>query len=343
MADNPKFVFPKFHYSLNGNRVLEDLFRGLCGKRHLTIISGEAYVGKTRFALQMAHCMAHGKRFFWSDDLTPQNILYFTERTNESVRRDAQDRNLDMSGVTVVSIQELNDEEYAEYDSNRFKWLKKVIAQYPDHKIVVLDTFGHFLPTYASGKSGMNDYATMARATRELQRLCLRLDVTMFLVHHYAKERESQNYKSFKQRSSGSTSIAGNTLSMWGLEAVGPVDEVSGHSDYIMLSVLYHHGPLPQPVYFRSTEEGILEIVDHSSVIDAMMPKKVPTKHDQVLTLFPDDNPIPRAKLLESMQEKLKMSLPSCYRILAKMVEDGLITVEKTVMDDVTIRKARVQ
>lgn len=343
MSKKPSCVFPKFHHSLSGSRVLEDLFKGLCGKRHLTIISGETYVGKTRFSLQMAHCLAHRKKLFWQDEIEAQKILYFTERTNESVRRDAQDRDLDMSGVTIVSIQELSEPEYADYDANRFKWMRSVIAQYPDHKIIVLDTFGHFLPTYASGKSGMNDYATMARATRELQRLCLQMDVTMFLVHHYAKEREGQGYKSFKQKSSGTTSIAGNTLSMWSLEAAGPIDEVSGHSDYLMLSILYHHGPLPAPIYFHSTSEGILEVIEHNQVIDAMMPKKLTTKQDQILDLFPDGNPIPKAKVIELMQDKLKISIPQCYRYLQKLVDEGLLKAEKDVADEVKLRKSLPQ
>lgn len=342
MSDEPKFKFPEFHAQFPGSEPLEDLIPKMVGKYHLTMLSGEAYTGKTRLALQMAHALAQGIAFFWKTPMPQQKVVYFTERSTASVKRDAMDRCLDMSGIVVVSILELPDEEYAEYEANRTKWLKAVLIKHKAN-IAFLDTFGHFMPSYANGKGGMNDYGTMGRACRELQRMCLKLKVTMFLIHHYAKEREGQGYKSFKQRSSGTTSIAGNTLSMWGLEMAGPVDENSGHSDYLMLSCLYHHSSQPDPIYFKSAENGLLLVVDHDAVVQAMMPKERVTRKEQVLSMIPDNTDVSKDELLDRCVNELKISRTHAYNLVSTMLKEGFLTLEKTIDDSVRLSKRKPQ
>ncbi len=334
MSDEPKFKFPEFYCEFPGSGVLEDLIPKICGRYHVTLLAGEPYVGKTRLALQIAHCLAHEELFFWTQPIPKQKVIYFTERSVASVKRDALDRNLDMSGITVVCVPELPDEEMAEFEANRLKWLRRVLTKSkPD--VIFLDTMGHFLPSHS-----INDYIGMLSACMQLQRLCLRLKVTAFLVHHYAKDKGDGNgYKTFKSKSSGTASIAGSTLSIWGLEAAGPIDEASGHSDFAALNCLYHHAALIPPIYFKSTESGVLVPVDHDTVIAAMMPPREATRKIQIVSMVPYNVQMTKTELAKKCINDLKVSRTRAYNLIAELINEGELAMETTASDESVITR----
>lgn len=327
---------PKFH-SVSDPAPLQDLIPGLAPKHHITVLSGDSYVGKTRLALRMAEAFVKGIGFFW-DPLPPMKVGYFSERSAASVVRQANDQDIDLSEVTFITLLDLPKSEEEMYMTQSLQWLDKVLSQY-SFDIIFLDTFGHFLPAYARSKGALNDYGLMTKATIELQRLCMRHKVTPICLYHNAKEKVGSEFKSFKAKVSGSAAITANTLAVWSLsEYEGPMDaEEEEEVKYRQLDIAYHHGP-DQVLYFRTLPNGSFLKIDRLEA-DTPAATKSSTRESEVLSMIPDSG-ITRKELVDKIQENLGLGRTRTQNIVKKLLDSrNLFTTQSDSGEIIKIRK----
>lgn len=308
---------PKFH-SVSDPEPLQDLIPGLAPKHHITVLSGDSYVGKTRLALRMAEAFAKGIGFFW-EPLPPMKVAYFSERSAASVVRQVNDQSIDLQDVTFITLLDLPKAEEDLYMNQSLQWLDKILSQY-SFDIVFLDTFGHFLPAYARSKGAMNDYGLMTKATIELQRLCMRHQVTPICLYHNAKEKAGSEFKTFKAKVSGSAAITANTLAVWSLsEYDGPIDaEEEEEVKYRQLDIAYHHGP-DQVLYFRTLPNGSFCQIDRVEA-DTPAATKSSTREDEVLSMVPESG-VTRKELVDKIQTNLGLGRTRSQNIVKKLLD----------------------
>lgn len=329
---------PKFH-SVKDPQPLKDLIPGLAPEHHITILSGDSYVGKTRLALRMAEAFAHGKGFFW-DPLPPLKVGYFSERSAASVVRQLNDQGIDLEPVTFITLLDLPKAEGDEYMEQSIKWLDKLLKEYK-FDIIFLDTFGHFLPTYARSKGSLNDYGIMTKATMELQRLCMHHKVSPICLYHNAKEKAGAEFKTFKAKVSGSAAISANTLALWSLSEYDgtftKVDSDEVEEDpvvYRQLEIAYHHSS-DKVLYFRTLPNGsFLQIPK----LEADTPPAKRTKADQVMPLVPKEG-IQRTHLILKIQGTLGVGRTRAHNLLKALLDSHKLMQIK--IDSVEIVKIR--
>lgn len=315
---------PKFH-SVTDPEPLEDLIPGLAPKNHITILSGDSYIGKTRLALRMAEAFSKGMGFFW-EPLPPMRVGYFSERSASSVVRQLNDQGIDLEYVTFVTLLDLPIEESNEYMAKSLTWLNSILTE---HKfdVIFLDTFGHFLPAYARSKGAMNDYGLMTKATIELQRLCMNHKVSPICLYHNAKEKVGSEFKTFKAKVSGSAAISANTLALWSFsEYSGAIskEDLEESVQYRQLEIAYHHAA-DQILYFRTLPNGSFIKIPK---IEADTPQEQrSTKTDEVLSLVPEDG-IARATLIEKLQTEAGLTKGYAKTLVSRALSSNKLFIE---------------
>lgn len=317
-----KQKLPPYYQKTGTVAPLKDLLPGIAPEHHITILSGDPYVGKTRLALCIARALATGEGYFW-DKTDPLRIGYFSERSSSSVARNMQDYGWDVpENLMFIPILDLPLKDANEYVERSMEWLQGIIKAY-SLDVVFLDTFGHFLPAYARTKGAMNDYSLMAKATVALQQMSLRLKVTPFCIHHNAKEKAGNEYKSHKAKSSGSASIAGNTLALWSLSEVdGRRKSVNKEDGWRQLEVAYHHGA-DQTLYFKTAESGMLIPADPPG--DRTGEIKKDTKLFDACEMLEEGKEVLRTDFVNLLMDHLDVSYSRAQNIVSILLERKMV------------------
>ena len=158
-------------------------------------LAGHPKSGKSWLSLWLALCVSNGNSL-WGFKTNKSKVLYFClEDTENRIR----DRLEGMPGCDTDNLLFMYDA--PNMDNGFDVFLKKIVKEEPEIKLVIVDTFQLIRGEQFAGNAYACEYAEM----NYLKKLAKELDITIILVHHLRKMHDS----SPQNMISGSTALAG--------------------------------------------------------------------------------------------------------------------------------------
>jgi len=160
-----------------------------------TLLSGASKVGKSWLALDIAATASTGGSILGNLIIEPCNSLYIAlEDTPRRLQNRMRKQASNPSDNFIITTEWPRGSEaiFSLYD---------IIAQYPDLKLIIIDTLGRF----ASFKDG-NDYAEMTGVLASIKAVADEFNIAIIIIHHTRKNDSSDD---FVNSSLGSVGIAG--------------------------------------------------------------------------------------------------------------------------------------
>ena len=158
-------------------------------------LAGHPKSGKSWLSLWLALCVSNGNNL-WGFKTNKSKVLYFCLEDTENR---IQDRLEGMPGCDTENLLFMYDA--PNMDNGFDVFLKKIVKEEPEIKLVIVDTFQLIRGEQFAGNAYACEYAEM----NYLKRLAKELDITIILVHHLRKMHDS----SPQNMISGSTALAG--------------------------------------------------------------------------------------------------------------------------------------
>ena len=158
-------------------------------------LAGHPKSGKSWLSLWLALCVSNGNNL-WGFKTNKSKVLYFCLEDTENR---IQDRLEGMPGCDTDNLLFMYDA--PNMDNGFDVFLKKIVKEEPEIKLVIVDTFQLIRGEQFAGNAYACEYAEM----NYLKKLAKELDITIILVHHLRKMHDS----SPQNMISGSTALAG--------------------------------------------------------------------------------------------------------------------------------------
>ena len=158
-------------------------------------LAGHPKAGKSWLSLWLALCVSNGNNL-WGFKTNKSKVLYFCLEDTENR---IQDRLEGMPGCDTDNLLFMYDA--PNMDNGFDVFLKKIVKEEPEIKLVIVDTFQLIRGEQFAGNAYACEYAEM----NYLKKLAKELDITIILVHHLRKMHDS----SPQNMISGSTALAG--------------------------------------------------------------------------------------------------------------------------------------
>ena len=310
-----------FGYELYPEEDYGELIPSYVGRWQSVLLSGVPYIGKTRFAFYMMQALANGEPFFWKKPLPPARGGYISERPIHSIQRTLRDLGIDFKNdnVIIYSTQELPPDLESLFEGDPVSFVRHIIKKH-SLDFLVLDTFGHFMPTSrAKGAAKTIDYGEMVTVMRDYNKIALRLRCTLFLIHHNSKKEDYQNLLS---KVSGSNAIVGNTLSTMMMDGASQ-DKETGRWEATKITIEYHHGAA-EPIHMLCNPDGTFTLTDSKSITKEAVPTG-PTQVEKAMSVLTAGIDVLLRDVVAKLEADLPVSRQRAYKLLKILAEDERI------------------
>jgi len=170
----------------------------------LSLLLGKPKIGKSFLAFNFACAIASGTNALSNMKTEKTGVLYFAI---EDHKRRLQDRVVKMVNAMIQAGEEIPDNlEFSlhmkKLQEGGMDQLKRLIDSRPEIKFIIIDTLGRVRKT----SSGGNAYEIDTDLIGEVQELCKTRNISILLLHHTKKMKESD----YIDDCSGSTGITGS-------------------------------------------------------------------------------------------------------------------------------------
>lgn len=167
----------------------------------LNLVTGPPKLGKSWLCLDIATTLSRGGKIFNSIDIEENQVLYLA--LEDSLKR-LQNR---------MAKQGSNPSNKCHFyteipDTEIFLWLHTYMSDYPDTKLIIIDTLMKFLKI-----SDSNDYTETVRAVSGLKKFADDNNISIIVVHH-TKKAQSDDYVNNVLGSTGITGTADTIITI---------------------------------------------------------------------------------------------------------------------------------
>ena len=158
-------------------------------------LAGHPKSGKSWLSLWLALCVSNGNNL-WGFKTNKSKVLYFCLEDTENR---IQDRLEGMPGCDTDNLLFMYDA--PNMDNGFDVFLKKIVKEEPEIKLVIVDTFQLIRGEQFAGNAYACEYAEM----NYMKKLAKELDITIVLVHHLRKQHDNNPQNMI----SGTNALAG--------------------------------------------------------------------------------------------------------------------------------------
>jgi len=167
----------------------------------LNLLTGPPKLGKSWLCLDISTTLSTGGKIFNSIDIEKNQVLYLA--LEDSPRR-LQNRIIKQGSTPSEKCHFITEIP----DSEVFIWLNNYMTQYPDTKLIIIDTLMKFLKI-----SDSNDYTETVQAVSSLKKFADDNNISIIVVHH-TKKAASDDYVNNVLGSTGITGTADTIITI---------------------------------------------------------------------------------------------------------------------------------
>lgn len=288
----------------------------------LTFLAGKPKLGKSWLALVLALAIASGNKFLTYQTVTG-HVLYVALEDGE---RRIQERAIWLGARTMGGLENFHYRtEWATLDQGGLDQLEQWMADYPQTRLIVVDTFGRIRGDLPGRDKYAEEYGLLGR----LQQFAIKHGIALICIHHLRK----MGADDWIEQLSGSQAVTGAADTLLGLyRERGQMDAtlrtVSRDSDELEVALKFNDGRWE----YMGAAADYRHSVERTAVLDALKDLGGEGKVGDVAALA-DKTAANTSKLLVGLAEEgaVKKVKYGVYR-LVEVVE--VVEVDQPVLPD---------